>query len=567
MTARPAASRGALRFAVLLLLLLLLLAGSLAALDWNLDALASASARTAAWRRVAGYLTAFAHPDLSGPVLARGLRLAVETAAVALLGTALGLLLAWPLALGSSYQVALGSAPALTWPQRLRLETCRLVLDALRGVPDFAWAIVIANFTGIGPVTGLLAIAVSVAGILGKVLGEQWDNVTPDRYAALHSTGATRLQVFCYGIQPLAGRGMLSFVLMRTECAIRNSSVIGVVGGGGLGAGLWDEYSDGNWARVATMLLFMLAVTASADLGANFLRYQLRTDPNHPRAQRNLDLRSSRQRRSLGVGAVLLLLGSASSLLAPALARAFGELQTLEGGFVADYTTSLLFLPDLSIAALQSAAVQSIVPLAVGILGTTAAVLAAAALVFPASIAFQLDALRFTGERTTTAMRVRRVALVGATRGAALLLRGMPEVAWVVLLSVFFQGGITPCVLAVVLHSTGVLHRVFTEAVDDVPYRRLEQISGTCRPQTFIYGALPEALRDWRTYAFFQFEVNVRIGIVLGMVGAGGLGDKFHSNLLFRDNHRACTYLWAMVLLSVAIDRLSRLLLLRRKKC
>ena len=78
---------------------------------------------------------------------------------------------------------------------------------------------------------------------------------------------------------------------------------------------------------------------------------------------------------------------------------------------------------------------------------------------------------------------------------------------------------------------------------------------------------MPAAWRDWKTYAFFQFEVNVRMGVVLGMVGAGGLGDAFQTNLLFRENHRAGTFLWAMVLLTVGIDRLSRRLLLVRKKC
>ena len=83
----------------------------------------------------------------------------------------------------------------------------------------------------------------------------------------------------------------------------------------------------------------------------------------------------------------------------------------------------------------------------------------------------------------------------------------------------------------------------------------------------FVYGALPRALPDWRTYAFFQFEVNVRIGVALGIVGAGGLGDRFESFLLFRHYDAASTYLGAMVLLTVIIDRSSRLLQMRRMKC
>jgi len=140
-------------------------------------------------------------------------------------------------------------------------------------------------------------------------------------------------------------------------------------------------------------------------------------------------------------------------------------------------------------------------------------------------------------------------------------------VAWVVLLAVFFRQGVTPCVIAVALHSTGVLQRVFTETVDNISYRGLERIGGACRPGIYLYGALPAAWPDWKTYAFFQFEVNVRIGVVLGWVGAGGLGDKFDSNLKWMELHQAATYLWAMVALTVVIDRTARWLQLRRRRC
>ena len=264
-----------------------LFAGAAIALPWNLTALSSLDELAAAWGRLRGYVAAFGAPDLSPAMLRRCLDLALETVAVAILGTVLGLLLGYPIALLASRCVVLGDELATGLRGALRrvlLELARFALDVLRGVPDFVWALLIVPFTGINATTGLLAIAVSVAGIYGKVLSEQWDNVDPRRYEALRSTGASRLAVFCYGVQPLAARAMQSFVLMRFECAVRNASVIGVVGGGGLGSALWNEYTDSHWPRVATVLLTLLAVTAATDLGANLVRRQLRVDPNHPRA-------------------------------------------------------------------------------------------------------------------------------------------------------------------------------------------------------------------------------------------------------------------------------------------
>ena len=113
-----------------------------------------------------------------------------------------------------------------------------------------------------------------------------------------------------------------------------------------------------------------------------------------------------------------------------------------------------------------------------------------------------------------------------AARGLGLLGRGVPEVAWVLILGAFFRQGLLAGVFAVTLHSAGVLLRVFVETIDNIPHRRLEHVSGACRAQIFLHGAVPTAWPDWKTYAFFQFEVNLRMGVVLGMVGAGGLGSR-----------------------------------------
>lgn len=540
-----------------------------AALDWNLDAVSSWQGFTAATARMGDYLAGFAAPDLSVGMLRRCAELAAETLAIALLGVALGLLLAYPLALGSSRSLVLADG-APSWQnvaRRLFLEACRLVLDVLRGVPDFLWAIVLASVTGSNAITCVLAIAVSQGGILGKVLSEQWDSVDPDRYAALRSTGASRLQVFLYGIQPLAARATLSFVLMRTECAVRNASVIGVVGGnGGLGSALWDEYSDGNWARMATVLLSLLVLTSVTDLGANLLRRQLRSDPNHPRAQLRLDRTTSRRRRAVaGLAVAAALVGSVALLWHP-LGQALGELQRLDTAFLGEFVGGLA-VPELSLDTLRAVAHHAIVPLSLAVLSTLAGGLGAALLAFPGSVAFQLEAGRFTGEHLPAPVLAGRWLLLVVARATALVLRGIPEVAWVVLLAVFFRQGITPCVLAVALHSTGVLHRVFAEAIDDLPYRTLERCGGPRRSELFLYGALPRVWPNWRTYAAFQFEVNLRIGIALGVVGAGGLGDRFKGNLEFRQWAVASTFLWAMVLLTVVTDRITRRLQRGPRRC
>lgn len=551
-----------------MLVVLALVVLSLWALPIDLSAVSSWQGLSKSFGRLGDYFAVFA-PDLSSEMLSRCGVLAIDTVAVALLGTAIGLLLAYPLAVGACRAIMLADGGPCSgwarWSARIVLEASRLLLDALRGVPDFMWAVLLASITGLSPVTGVLAIAISVAGIFGKVLSEQWDNVANESYVSLRSTGASRLQVFLYGVQPLGARTMMSFILMRTECAIRNASVIGVVGGGGLGVGLWDEYTDGNWPGVATVLLTLLAVTASADLAANFVRRRLRIDPNHPSSTRALDRKATARRRSQILGGVAVVLLGCLWWLREPMGTALDELSRIEWSFVRPYTLGL-FQPTLSAATWLTVLRESVVPLAIGVLATVGGALLAALLVYPASIAFQIDSSRFTGERVSPLTRGARIATVMLARAIALVMRGIPEVGWLVVLIVFFGSGVTPCIIAIVLHTAGVLHRVFTESLDDVPYQRLERI-GAGRFATYAYGALPSAWANWRTYVFFQFEVNMRIGVALGVVGAGGLGLYFKNNLAWREHGTAAAFLWGMILLTVAVDRLSRYLQLKRNRC
>jgi phosphonate transport system permease protein len=554
-----------------LLAVLVCAAVSVGALEWDFSALASSAERAKALARLTSFLGSFGAPDLSSEVLAQGVSLSVQTLATAFWGTALGLALGYGIALFASRAVILGDEPrpSLRRPadalrlasygaRRALLELARLLLDVLRGVPDFAWALLILTVPGPGPITGALALALNIGGIVGKIYSELWDSVDPRRYQALRSTGSSRAAVFLFGIQPLAAPSMLSFALMRAECAIRNASVIGVVGGGGLGAQFFEELQYGHYGVVVTLLLFMLALTASTDLLSNFLRHQLRSDPNHTRVPRGLGLRASLLKRSCALGAVTLLLVLCAWRLLPAWRRALAELDRIEWPWIRQEFSRFVH-PDLSWPAVSQAVSSARVPLAMAVLATLGAVLVAGLLVYPGSVAFQLEPQRFTGERVGWLRRGARTLLVLAIRMLALVFRSLPEVAWLLLFAAFLRMGVLAGLLALMVHSSGVLARVFVESVDNVPYRRYEQTFLGSRPATFLYAALPSSAREWLTYSFFQFESNVRTGVMLGIIGVGGLGDRFHSAYEgMRDWNRAGTYLLAMILFTTLIDRTAR---------
>jgi phosphonate transport system permease protein len=532
---------------------------AISALDWDLSALLDSASRAQAWQRLGQFLGAFGAPDLSSERLHQGITLSISTFSIALWGSGLGLVLGYYLALFASRAVWIGEQrPGLSFAlRRVLLEVARLLLDALRGVPDFAWALLILTMPGPGAVTGVLAIALGVAGIIGKIFSELWDAIPERRYEALRSNGASRLQVFLYAIQPLSARSMLSFSLMRLECSVRNASVIGVVGGGGLGAQLFDEFNYGNYDGVVTLLLFLFALTAGTDLCSNFVRHQLRADPNHPRAARSDDVHRASRRRVYALSACLLAALGSAGAMRPDFFRALDALRGIDWDFISEQL-SQVFSPPMTAAAWSEALGSCVVPLALGFLATALGALAAGLFAFPGSFAFQIDAPRFTGERPPAWLRGLRAALLLATRSLTLVLRSIPEVAWLLIFAAFFRIGILAGVLAVAVHSSGVLGRVFVESVDNLPYRPFEQSFQGSRPTTFLYAALPSVAREWGSYSFLQFEANLRAGLVVGIIGIGGLGERFHASVQSFNFPRVGLFLLTMVLLTTAVDRFSR---------
>ena len=519
------------------------------ALRWDLSHLATADGWAAAWTRVHAFAAAFTPPDLSAPTLGLAWRLAMETLAIALLGVGVGLVFAYPLAALASDAV-LDDGAARGGGRAVVREASRLLLDTLRGVPDFAWALVLLTIFGPTAVTAALAIAVNVTGILGKILSELYDGAARQQSDALRGCGANRLQVLLYGIQPIAGRGILSFVLMRFECAVRNASVIGAVCGGGLGGAILQELGYDNKQRAVTMLLAALALTVGADLASNAVRRLLRRE-------RTSTLPQARHRRQLvALGLVSALALSLYQLWTP-IAGLGDELARLDLRFLREHYGQLL-LPDLGVETLIDALRGAVVPLALAVLATTAACALAACMAWSGSTTFQLYSQRFLPERAGAWRRLRRGALVGVTRLGATILRGVPEVAWVWMLSLFFLTGVEAAVGAMLLHSAGILARVFTETIDNVPYQQLEHAGAPRRSAAFVYGALPRSRTEWRSYALFQFESNVRAGVVLGIVGVGGIGYLFRSSLANGAMGRASTFLLTTVVLTVTIDRISR---------
>ena len=199
-----------------------------------------------------------------------------RTVAIATAGITLALVVAVPLALFSTRVMSISalSGRMARGPFWLR-QSARWLLIVLRSVPELVWALVFVRVVGLGPTAGVLAIALTYGGMLGKVYAEILESGETHATETLLRNGSGRLQAFFYGLLPVNGAELTSYTVYRWECAIRSSVVLGFVGAGGLGQQLDNSMKLFNGGEVATMLLVFVALVALADQLSAWLRRSL----------------------------------------------------------------------------------------------------------------------------------------------------------------------------------------------------------------------------------------------------------------------------------------------------
>jgi phosphonate transport system permease protein len=222
------------------------------------------------------FLSAFVPPAHSGEFLLLVARETWRTVAIATAGIVLALIIAVPAALLTTRMLSLSalSGRMATLPMAVR-QGLRFVLIVLRSVPELIWALIFVRVVGLGPTAGVLAIALTYGGMLGKVYGEIIESGEGHAAVSLLRNGSGRLQAFFYGLLPQNAAELTSYTVYRWECAIRSSVVLGFVGAGGLGQQMDNSMKMFAGGEVATMLIVFVALVALADRVSAWLRQQL----------------------------------------------------------------------------------------------------------------------------------------------------------------------------------------------------------------------------------------------------------------------------------------------------
>jgi phosphonate transport system permease protein len=206
----------------------------------------------------------------SSAVLHEGLVLLVQTVFLAFMATAFAIPVAFLLSFPSARNLTRGSVVA-----QITYTVARTLMNFVRAVEPLVWALIFISWVGIGPFAGVLALWVHSVAALTKLYSEQIESIDPGPMEAIAATGASSLQVLRYGVVPQVIPPFLSFTIYRWDINVRMSTIIGFVGGGGIGYILKPRVDLGEWGEVGTLVLLIAATVWVMDVVSAKIRERI----------------------------------------------------------------------------------------------------------------------------------------------------------------------------------------------------------------------------------------------------------------------------------------------------
>lgn len=195
------------------------------------------------------------------------LYLLIETAAIAFLGTLIGAVISIPLAFLSSRNIT------PRWISSIGV----VVIAILRTFPVFVYGLMFIRVTGPGAFAGVLTLAATSIGMCSKLFIEVIEDLDSGITEALDAAGCTTIQKIRFGIIPQLMTNLISIVIYRYDINVKNASVLGMVGAGGIGAPLTFGMASGKWSEVGALLLGLMVLVLIIEYISTKIRVKLAT--------------------------------------------------------------------------------------------------------------------------------------------------------------------------------------------------------------------------------------------------------------------------------------------------
>ncbi|MEW6153798.1 MAG: ABC transporter permease subunit [Actinomycetota bacterium] len=482
------------------------------------------------WTVMGRFWRAAVSPELSSGFLRLTLDATLVTVAFAVLGTALAVLLG----------LVGGVLTSETWWRRPGAGRTggtgrrrdglrpgwfvgRLANGLPRGVHEAVWGLFLVSILGRDPMVGVLAIAIPFGAVTAKVYADLIDETARGPYEALRAAGSGRMAALAYAVFPVARAEIVSYAFYRFECSVRSAVILGMIGAGGLGFQLNLSFQSLRYEEMWTLIYALVAVSALADMWGARLRR-----------------RASPGRVKASVVAAAVLVVASVVKLGPDV----GRLVSAQTRRLAAEIAASAWPPSLPVDGWAGLIRRS--------LETVQMSLLAIALASALAVGVAFVAARGGGGPA------RRVAAAQA-RAVLLLTRAIPPPVWALLVLFVVFPGPLPGALALGIYNFGILGRLMSEVVENLDPRPALALRALGAPavSAFAYATLPMSAGRFAAYALYRWEVAARETVVVGVVGAGGLGRLLEQQRAAFDYSAMVGTVAALIAVSVVIDLVS----------
>ncbi|MEB3337055.1 MAG: ABC transporter permease subunit [Leptolyngbyaceae bacterium] len=546
------------------------------------------------WPLLWRFLAASGQPDVSPAMLHLTLNATLITFSYAVCGTALSVVLGLVGGILASEVWWLAVFPHQAGRRAYLWVGVRSLLAIPRAIHEMIWGLFFVNIWGLDPLTGVVAIAIPFGAITAKVFSEILDETPRQPLMALLNSGVSPLTALVYSLLPQARLNLLSYVFYRFECSIRSAAVLGIIGAGGLGYQMLLSLQSLRYSQLWTLIAALVVLNGLVDLSSALLRRRLgctsRLALNQLKLKRSpltplkkggtgkaplfkgdrvlrdgIDQfglsycrQPTRQHDPILSGLGLGLMGlipwcfwyvgaDFSKLWSPRTLQLLGDVA--QSAFPPDMSGT----PPLQLISLSAQT------LAMSILAIAGAGLGGILLSFPATHNFLLPGGLLNPGQGNRLSRVWAWGILLLTRGFLLICRAIPAPIWALVFLFVLFPGILPGAVALGLHNLGILGRLMAEVTENLDQRPLEALKaqGTPGSLIFLYGVLPMTLPQFLAYILYRWEVCMRETVIVGLVGAGGLGRLLTEQLSSFDYQGVVVTLVCLIVLTFLVDTIS----------
>lgn len=451
------------------------------------------------------------------------LLLSIETIAVGFWGTILGMAISLPLGFLSAKNTS-GNV--------ILYNISKGLVNFLRAIPNLMYALVFVTSFGMGPLAGVLSLALSTVGLLSKFYAEAIESIDRKPVEAIEATGSHGLGVIRHAVLPQVFPLFIGYNLYLLDHNIRAAMVLGLVGAGGLGVELFTQMRSFNYQKAAAILIIIFAIITIIDRVSARLRKDIIEGNFLSKENRHKDM-------------LLLLIISVIALLSLYFIPVnFKEMaygmpriwEFLKGLFPPDFSSIFVYVRLM------------LETVGMGISGTFLAIL----------ISIPIGML--------SARNVIHAPVVyNIMKEISNFFRAMPELMFALIFVAAVGLGPFAGVLAIAIHTAGFLGKFYAEAIENVDPKPVEAVEATGARfiQKIRHAVFPQVMPLFTSYNLYILDRNIRASTVMGIVGAGGIGFDLVMSMKLFEYQKTATLILIILFTIMLVDWLSSYL---RKK-